>query len=130
MLELLRFLRSSIVFIAFACSECSALDVKSDPLNEYRSRDDIHGLYEIREVARKFVIAGNVRNSTHWMVMDPNLKIQVTLCAVPLEVVWVPKSYGLSNTSVEVVCSRTINPKIEKKWRVFVPVFQETSPQK
>ncbi|MBB5574334.1 MULTISPECIES: hypothetical protein [Rhizobium] len=81
-----------------------------------------HGLFEIREKARQFIASENMSGGTHWEVLDPNLKIQVPRCAVPLTAKWVPKTYGLSAPNVAVTCSRTIDGSSERHWDVFVPV--------
>lgn len=82
---------------------------------------DRHGLYEIREEARKFVALENANNLTRWEVLDPNLKIVVPRCVVPLKTKWAPKDRGLSSKSVWVICERTVDEQY-KKWNVFVPV--------
>ena len=91
-------------------------------LDEDRTRGDIHGLFEIREAAVKFMAAENAKNGTRWQVLEPNRKILVTKCALPLHVAWVPKSHGLSGPNVAVSCARTVKPTIQHKWEVFVPV--------
>jgi hypothetical protein len=80
-----------------------------------------HGLYEIREEARKFVARENGENLSTWEVLDPNLKIVVPRCAIPLKTKWAPKDRGLSSKSVWVICERTVDEQY-KKWDVFVPV--------
>jgi hypothetical protein len=121
---------NAIFALAFCSTNGLASDGAIDPLKDYRTRLDIHGLFEIRAEARKFIAKENLKNGTKWEAMDPDLRVQVTKCAVPLKAKWVPKSYGLPTPSLEVICSRTINPKIEKKWRVFVPIFQGPINQK
>ncbi|UQV44993.1 hypothetical protein KIV45_25225 [Janthinobacterium lividum] len=91
-------------------------------LDEDRTRGDIHGLFEIRDAAVKFMAAENSKNGTRWQVLEPNRKILVAKCAVSLRVKWVPKSHGLSGPNVAVSCARTVKPTTENKWEVFVPV--------
>lgn len=91
-------------------------------LDEDRTRGDIHGLFEIRETAVKFMAAENAKNGTRWQVLEPNRKILVAKCALPLHVTWVPKSHGLSGPNVAVSCARTVKPAPQHKWNVFVPV--------
>lgn len=91
-------------------------------LDEDRTRGDIHGLFEIREAAVKFMAAENAKNGTRWQVLEPNRKILVAKCALPLHVTWVPKSHGLSKPNVAVSCARTVKPAPQHKWDVFVPV--------
>ena len=47
------------------------------PLEDYRSSESIHGLYEIDQATRAFVAAENVRDNTDWAVAEPNLKTLV-----------------------------------------------------
>ncbi|MGK5049633.1 hypothetical protein ACQ4WP_27610 [Janthinobacterium sp. GB4P2] len=91
-------------------------------LDEDRTRGDIHGLFEIRDAAVKFIAAENLKNGTRWQAMKPNRKILVARCAVSLHVKWVPKSHGLSGQNVAVSCDQTVNPTTQKKWEVFVPI--------
>jgi hypothetical protein len=97
-------------------------------LDEDRTRGDIHGLFEIREAAVKFMAAENAKHGTRWLVLEPNRKILVAKCALPLHVTWVPKTYGLSGPNVAVSCARTVKPAPQHKWDVFVPV--DKSPQR
>ena len=91
-------------------------------LDEDRTRGDIHGLFEIRDAAVKFISTENSKNGTSWQVLKPNRKILVAKCAVALRVKWVPKSHGLSGANVAVNCDKTVKPTIQHKWEVFVPV--------
>lgn len=91
-------------------------------LDEDRTRGDIHGLFEIRAAAVKFMAAENAKNGTRWQVLEPNRKILVAKCALPLRVTWVPKSHGLSGANVAVSCTNTVKPAPQHKWDVFVPV--------
>lgn len=104
----------------------SASSAFATTLDEDRTRGDIHGLFEIREAAVKFVAAENVKNGRQWQVLEPNRKILVTRCAAALQTAWAPKSQGLSGQNVAVRCARTVQPTIQKNWQVFVPVAQET----
>jgi len=87
-----------------------------------RTTDIKHGLYEIREEARKFVQDENKRRGAHWVAGDPNKKICVPRCIKPLTVKWVPRSYGLTLPSVAVSCSKSASKA--EKWDVFVPVWK------
>ena len=91
-------------------------------LDEDRTRGDIHGLFEIRDAAVKFIAAENLKNGTGWQAMEPNRKILVAKCALSLRVAWVPKSHGLSGPNVAVICDKTVKPTMQKKWQVFVPI--------
>lgn len=93
-------------------------------MNGDRTRGNIHGLHEIRDAAVKFIAVENVKNGTRWLVLEPNAKILVAKCAVALRVKWVPKSHGLSEPNVAVICSETVKPAMQNKWEVFVPIYQ------
>ncbi|TSD71218.1 hypothetical protein FFI39_009540 [Janthinobacterium sp. KBS0711] len=95
---------------------------RATTLDKDRTRGDIHGLFEIRDAAVKFMAAENSKNGTSWQVLEPNRKILVAKCAVALRVKWVPKSHGLSGPNVAVSCDKTVTPTIQPKWEVFVPV--------
>lgn len=110
---------------ALACSLFLVAGIASAiaaTLDEDRTRGDIHGLFEIREAAVNFMAAENAGNGTRWQVLEPNRKILVAKCALPLHVAWVPKSHGLSGPNVAVRCAKTVKPTIQHKWEVFVPV--------
>ena len=96
-----------------------------DPLAQYRTRDNIHGLYEIREAAKNFLAEERAKGGPAWIALGPNLKIQVTRCAVPVTVTWVPKSAGYSTANVSVNCRKTVRPQDQKNWEVPVPVYAE-----
>ena len=99
-----------------------------DPIEQWHSTSTIHGLYEIREEARKFIIKENSINNTEWIVNDPNHKIIVSRCLVPLKVKWVPNNYGLSKKSVFVYCEKT---KLKgDKWSVTLSVGSSLSKNK
>jgi hypothetical protein len=106
--------------------------LSSSGIEDMRSNDVVQGLYEIREEARKFVAQENARTHGGWVASDPNLKIFVPRCEVPLtarwhEIWWFDpvKSGELSRRSrrvIAVVCTRTASSP--KEWSVHVPVDQ------
>ncbi|WP_211472707.1 hypothetical protein [Collimonas humicola] len=113
----IRLLLVSASFFSFSCFAGVAYQGMPDD----HTTADRHGLYEIREEARKFVALENANNLTKWEVLDPNLKIVVPRCVVPLKTKWTPKARGLSSKSVWVICEQTVDQHY-KKWDVFVPV--------
>ena len=113
----IRLLLIPVSFFSFSCFA----DVAYRGIADDHATADRHGLYEIREEARKFVAMENASNLTRWEVLDPNLKIVVPRCVVPLKTKWAPKDRGLSSKSVWVICERTVDEQY-KKWDVFVPV--------
>lgn len=92
-------------------------------IEDDHTTDRIHGLYEIREEARKFMATKNAISQTNWVVGDPDLRAQVPLCLVPLKVKWVPKSYGLSSKSVMVYCTKAMTKySKDDQWDVIIDV--------
>ncbi|MBB4862611.1 hypothetical protein HNP46_001455 [Pseudomonas nitritireducens] len=85
------------------------------PLEDFRSSESIHGLYEIDQAARAFVAAENTRNNTHWTVAEPNLKTLVARCKAPLETRWgeirlsAADGQELRRKVVEVVCAKSVS---------------------
>jgi hypothetical protein len=98
-----------------------------NPIDESHTTDSRHGLYEVREEARKFVAEFNAENHTYWLAGEPNLKSMVTKCAIPLRATWAPKSYGLTGKAVLVYCSKIIDGAHAERdqWTLQVPVFCE-----
>ncbi len=92
-----------------------------DSIEQSRSTAKQEGLYEIRQEARKFLIAHNKKHKTTFKALEPNLKEQYPKCSAPLTVSWVPKSYGLSRPAVFVRCKKSVS-KHERKWETIVPV--------
>jgi hypothetical protein len=96
------------------------------PLEDFRSSESIHGLYEIGQAARAFVAAENARHNTDWTVAEPNLKTVVARCSVPLDVRWgdirlfAPDGRELTRKVVEVVCNKPVSGK---NWAVSLRVF-------
>lgn len=99
--------------------------IEVDPLAQYRTEGDVHGLYEIREAAKNFLVNERAKGGPSGSAGDPNLKTQVTRCAVPVTVNWVPKSAGYTGSNVSVNCRKTILPQQEKNWNVIVPVHTD-----
>lgn len=102
-------------------------------IENMRSNDAVHGLYEIREAAREFVARDNTKTHDTWEAIEPNLKVMVPRCAVPLTARWDTirwfsntKGGELSSHSrrvISVVCARAVSPA--QKWDVHVPVTRQ-----
>ena len=90
-------------------------------IEQDRSTAEKEGLYEIRQAARKFLIAHNQKNKTTFKARDPNLNEQYPKCSTALAVSWVPKSYGLSQPAVFVRCKKSVSQH-ERKWESIVAV--------
>lgn len=97
----------------------------ASPLEDYRSNESIHGLYEIDQAARAFVAAENARDGTDWAVAEPNLKTLVARCSVPLDSRWgeirlfAPDGRELRRKVVDVVCAKPVSGK---RWTVSLRV--------
>ncbi|MBD9503188.1 hypothetical protein IB256_20535 [Pseudomonas sp. PDM17] len=95
------------------------------PLEDFRSSESIHGLYEIDQAARVFVATENARDDTAWTVAEPNLKALVARCSVPLDTRWgeirlfAPDGRELRRKVVEVVCAKPVSGK---RWTVSLRV--------
>ncbi|QRY81756.1 hypothetical protein JVX91_11865 [Pseudomonas sp. PDNC002] len=95
-------------------------------LERQRSTDAFHGLYEIDQAARAFVAIENARNQTDWVVTEPNLKILVTRCSVPLTTRWrairlfAQNGREITRQVVEVSCARPVSGE---RWSVPLRVF-------
>ncbi|MGJ7603970.1 hypothetical protein ACSFA7_06485 [Variovorax sp. LT1R20] len=108
-----------LLLLALASARCfAAWSIETD-----RSTAEIHGLFEIRQEARDFVARENAGNRGGWVALDPNMKILVPRCSVPLETQWTPKSYGLTGRNVMVTCKRTVGSP--QRWSVNVPVARK-----
>ncbi|MBW3501299.1 hypothetical protein [Janthinobacterium sp. NKUCC08_JDC] len=118
---------SVIASLFLVASASSALATN---LEEDRTRGDVHGLFEIRDAAVKFIATENLKNGTRWQVLMQNRKILVPKCAVSLRVEWVPRSHGMSGPNVAVICAKTVRPTTQKKWEVFVPIDKGPVAQK
>lgn len=97
------------------------------PLEDYRSGESVHGLYEIDQAARTFVAAENARNQAGWTVAEPNLKTLVARCTVPLATRWgeirlfAPDGRELARKVVEVVCPKPVSGE---SWKVSLRTRQ------
>ena len=96
-------------------------ELKPDSIEQNRSTAEHEGLFEIRQEARRFLIAHNKKNKTTFKALDPNLKEQYPKCSTRMTVAWVPKSYGLSSPAVFVRCKKSVS-KHERKWETIVLV--------
>lgn len=77
----------ALVFGGIACNPYAALaDEARTSVDEMKTTGDIQGLYEIREAAREFMAAQNRRNKTNWRAQEPDLRVLVPRCLVPLKV--------------------------------------------
>ncbi|MBX5000789.1 hypothetical protein [Rhizobium lentis] len=101
-----------------ACVACLA----SWSIETDRSTPEKHGLFEIREEARRFIAQENAKGQQQWDALDPNAKVVVPRCTVPLRAQWTPTSLGRSKPSVMVICPAAVPNLVMGKWNVDVPV--------
>ena len=113
-------MNSSRTFLPLLLLLASARCLASWSIETDHSTAEMHGLYEIREEARSFVAKENAKGQSGWVALDPNLKVVVPRCSVPLKTQWTPKSYGLTGRNVMVICTQAVGPM--QKWNVHVPV--------
>lgn len=121
MLVLLR-LSSAIclpLFAGFAIAGDVVAEPVIDPLAKYRSNESNHGLYEIRAEAKDFLDRQNARNGTDWRPIDPDIRIVLDRCAVPLRSKW---TIFESRRSVLVSCGRTVASASQRRWDLPVSI--------
>jgi hypothetical protein len=111
-----------VLCAAVTSVSCFAQDVTTDPLLEYRTKGNRHGLYEIREAAKEFIRRENIAKKSHWVVGNPDIRVVVWECAVPLVAKW-NEADERRGPRVAVSCPRTLENAPVKTWRVRVPVY-------
>lgn len=85
-------------------------DEPGEPLLRYRTTTDIHGLYEIREEARRFLRTQPRKKTGRWVAVRPDIRAQVPLCLVSLRSRWARKSDNTENLpGVMVICEKLID---------------------
>jgi len=102
-----------VVLCLFALPSVAGWSIDDDRSNSFK-----HGLYEIREEARRFVFQENARHGTHWEAIEPNAKVFVPLCKTPLKTGW---ATGSPRPGVSVACARSVDGSY-RAWNVTVPV--------
>jgi len=90
-----------------------------DPLAMYRSNESYHGLFEIRAEARAFLDRQNARDGTDWRPIDPDNRVMVDRCAIPLRSKW---TLFESRKSVLVSCGRTATSAARRSWELPVSI--------
>jgi len=107
------------IFAGFAFAGDVAADPVVDPLAKYRSNESNHGLYEIRAEAKDFLDRLNARDGTDWRPIDPDIRIVVERCAIPLRSKWTTFE---SRKSVLVSCGRTVASASQRRWDMPVSI--------
>lgn len=94
------------------------------PIKGDRSTDTKHGLYEIQQTAAKFVRQYNKTHRTTLVVGEPDLRITVPRCAVPLTTRWGPPATRERNRVAIVGCSKAVSNPGQQHWQVDVTVYE------
>lgn len=94
------------------------------PIKSDRSTDTKHGLYEIQQEAAKFVRLHNHKHRTTLVVGEPDPRIMVARCAVPLDTKWGPPATPERNSVAIVSCRKTVPGPDKQRWAVDVTVYQ------
>ena len=113
---------SSVLLAAFA-SCVSVAGASTWTIEQSRTTSEIHGLYEIQQEADAFLQRENKRRGTDFYVGQPNAKVLVPACAVPLKAKWGKPRPGRVYTVV-VSCQKAIPENYgQAKWAVDVSAF-------
>ncbi|MWP63170.1 hypothetical protein [Gilliamella sp. Pas-s25] len=98
--------------------------------------EQIHGLKYINDKAIEVIEAYNKGHNTHWESLEPDLRIIVARCLVPLKAKWaeydphkklwnIPSEYWY----VSVSCDKTVSDIPERKtWDIYVPTTRPLDP--
>ena len=110
--------------IAVPCSaDGIPKDAPNEPLLRYRTTAENHGLYEIREEARRFLRSQPRRKTGAWVAVGPDIRMQAPRCAVPLKSRWARASDNTENLpGVLVICKKTVS-SLDPKWSIYVDAY-------
>lgn len=114
-----------LLFALMVCLSAGAAGAESTAwaIEQSRTTENIHGLYEIQQEAQAFLQNENKRRGTDFYVGEPNLKVLVPTCAVPLKAKWGTPKHARVYTVV-VSCRKAIPENYGKaKWDVDVSAF-------
>jgi hypothetical protein len=112
--------RPALISVSVCLLSCHAALVFAGGESSPPSIPPTHDLQDIKKAAEIFLRADNERQHSTFTATNPNPKIVVERCSVPLKSEWAHASYGLTQKSVRVICQTTSHDK--KGWHVFVPV--------
>lgn len=114
-----------MVCALFAISTLThAGDTVTGTIKDDRSTNAKHGLYEIQQTAAEFVRLHNKRYRTALVVGEPDLRIMVPRCAVPLSTKWGPPATRETNRVAVVSCRKTVPGPGKQRWAVDVTVYE------
>jgi hypothetical protein len=123
--------RSRLSSVALVVCSLSALASESTSttwsIEMDRTLPTKHGLYEIQQEAKKFVSRENERRGTDFVVGEPDLRIVVPKCAVPLSTKWGKPIAPERIFVATVTCRKTVPENYGKtRWAVDVSVFRSS----
>ncbi|XKM14433.1 hypothetical protein RCS94_04470 [Orbaceae bacterium ac157xtp] len=90
------------------------------------NRDDVQGLKDVNDKAIEFINEYNKTHSTYWKSLEPDARILVSRCVVPLQAQWAknePPRYHLDNSIffIKIICSKTTDKsKGGNQWTIYV----------
>ncbi|QIQ20890.1 hypothetical protein [Zophobihabitans entericus] len=89
--------------------------------------ETIHGLKFINEKAVQFMDQYNLKNNTSWVTSEPNAKIVVPKCTVPLQAKWFRLAGHPVNRFwyIQISCDKTVDENY-KDWQVKIPTTRPT----
>lgn len=119
--------RSSSVLLlsVLLTTHVQAGDSTTWSIKDDRTNASKHGLFEVQAAAREFVEKENKRLGTNLVTGEPDLRIVVPPCEVPLDVKWKTAGSRRTRSAVTVHC-RKADPKHDgqKRWDIEVLVFK------
>lgn len=90
--------------------------------------DMLHGLKYINEAASSFVAVYNNKHGTSWRSLEPNAKLMLDRCLVPLKTSWSPPASRTSTLPVptdwrvKVSCDQIVSNSLKiKRWDTLIP---------
>jgi hypothetical protein len=98
-------------------------DDPDEPLLRYRTTAQLHGLYEIREEARRFLRTQPRKKSGDWVAVGPDIRMQAPLCAVPLRSRWARESDNTEYVPGVGVSGKKSIDKKKPNWSIFVDAY-------
>lgn len=113
-------------------------DIQTDVQKDYGDERS-HGLKHINDKAIEVIEAYNKEHNTHWMSLEPDPRIMVSRCLLPLKAKWaeydpyeklmnIPPA-NPDNWYVSVSCDETVSDNPEMKtWDIYVPTTRPKEP--
>lgn len=77
------------------------------------------GMKDMIDIAADLMASYNKKNKTNWVSLEPNAKIIVPECTVPLTASW--QNHDPAYWDIAVHCARTVPNTVKTRWTVTVP---------